>query len=143
MRIQYHPGKANSVADALNKKLVGGLACLAMISVEPTIIEEVKTKQMEDKFLKRVIDEFVIKPRPGYTIENQVLKFEGRLCVADVPELKRKILQEAHSSKFAVHPGSTEMYQDVKRTFWWTIMKREIAEFVSPCLCCQQVKAEH
>ncbi|CAL5414693.1 unnamed protein product [Camellia sinensis] len=143
MQIQYHPGKANSVADALSRKLVGSLACLTVTSVEPTIIEEVKARQMEDEYLKKVIDEFVTKPRPGYTIENQVLKFEGRLCVADVPDLKRKILQEAHSSKFAIHPGSTKMYQDVKRTFWWPNMKREIAEFVFQCLCCQQVKAEH
>ena len=62
------------------------MASLATLSAEPTIVEEVKTRQMEDKFLIRVIDEFVSKPRPGYTVENQVLKFEGRLCVADVPE---------------------------------------------------------
>ena len=72
-----------------------------------------------------------------------MLKFEGRLCVADVPELKRKILQDAHGSKFAVHPGNTKMYQDVKQTFWWPNMKGEIAEFVSQCLYYQQVKAEH
>ena len=59
MQIQYHPSKANSVADALSRKLVGSLACLATVSAEPTIVEEVKTRQVEDKFLKRVIDEFV------------------------------------------------------------------------------------
>ena len=63
--------------------------------------------------------------------------------MADIPELNRNILQEAHGSKFAVHPGNTKMYQDVKQTFWWPNMKREIAEFVSQCLHCQQVKAEH
>ena len=91
---------------------------------------------MEDKFFKKVAEEIVSKPRSGYTIEYQVIKFEGRLCVADIPELKRKILQEAHNSKFAVHPGNTKMYQDVKLTFWWPNMKREIAEFVSQCLHC-------
>ena len=98
---------------------------------------------MEDEILNRAIDEFVTKPRSGYAIENQVLMFEGRLCVADDPELKRRILQEAHGSRLAVHPGNTKMYQDVKQTFWWPNMKREIAEFVSQCLYCQQVKAEH
>lgn len=136
MQIHYHPGKGNSVADALSRKLVGSLACLAMVSVEPTIIEEVKTRQMEDEFLKRVIDEFVTKPRSGYTVENKVLKFEGRLCVADVPKLKRRILQEAHGSRFAIHPGNTKMYQDVKQTFWWPNMKRErrvrISVFILP-----------
>ncbi|XP_028084583.1 pyrroline-5-carboxylate reductase-like [Camellia sinensis] len=55
MQIQYHPGKANSVADALSRKLVGSLACLTAVSVEPTIMEEVKTRQREDKFLKKVL----------------------------------------------------------------------------------------
>ncbi|XP_028059413.1 uncharacterized protein LOC114263117, partial [Camellia sinensis] len=108
MQIQYHPGKANSVADALSRKLVGSLVCLSTILVEPTIIEEVKTRQREGEFFEKVIDEFVTKPRSGYTIENQVFKFEGRLCVADVPELKRKILQESHGSRFSVHPGNTK-----------------------------------
>ena len=35
------------------------------------------------------------------------------------------------------------MYRDLKETFWWPEMKKEIAEFVSRCLQCQQVKAEH
>ena len=114
-----------------------------MISVEPTTIGEVKARQMEDKFLRKVVDEIITRPRSGYTLENGVLKFEGRLCVADVPELKGKILQDSHGSRFAVHIGNTKMYQDVKQTFWWPNMKREIAEFVSQCLYCQQVKAEH
>ena len=73
------------MSDAVSRKLELNLTCLAMISVEPTIIEEVRTRQMEDEFFKKVVDEIITKLRPGYTIENQVLKFEGRLCVADVP----------------------------------------------------------
>ncbi|KAA0048617.1 ty3-gypsy retrotransposon protein [Cucumis melo var. makuwa] len=40
-----------------------------------------------------------------------------------------------------MHPGSTKMYQDLKRVYWWRNMKREVAEFVSKCLVFQQVKA--
>ena len=53
------------------------------------------------------------------------------------------ILNEAHSSRMSVHPGSNKMYNDLKRQFWWPGMKRDISEFVSRCLICQQVKAEH
>ena len=35
------------------------------------------------------------------------------------------------------------MYKDLKDVYWWEGMKRDIAEFVSKCLICQQVKAEH
>ena len=66
-----------------------------------------------------------------------------RLCVPDVIELKKEIMEEAHSSAYAMHPGSTKMYRTLKDHYWWRGMKREIAEFVSKCLTCQQIKIEH
>ena len=67
----------------------------------------------------------------------------NRLCVLNNSELKKQILEEAHSSAYAMHPGSTKMYRTLREHYWWQGMKREIAEFVSHCLICQQVKAEH
>ncbi|WVZ89645.1 hypothetical protein U9M48_036024 [Paspalum notatum var. saurae] len=58
-------------------------------------------------------------------------------------ELRKKILDEAHTSLFTMHPGSNKMYQDLKQKFWWTRMKREIAKYVSECDVCQRVKADH
>ena len=52
-------------------------------------------------------------------------------------------MEEAHSSAYAMHPGSTKMYRTLKEHYWWNGMKKEIANFVSICLTCQQVKAEH
>ena len=51
-------------------------------------------------------------------------------------------MREAHRSKLTIHPGSTKMYKDVKRSFWWPGMKKDIAEYVAKCLTCQKVKAE-
>ncbi|KAA3455852.1 Transposon Ty3-G Gag-Pol polyprotein [Gossypium australe] len=58
-------------------------------------------------------------------------------------ELIQLILNEAHNSRLSVHPGSSKMYHDLKRHYWWFSMKRDIFDFVSKCLVCQQVKAEH
>ena len=58
-------------------------------------------------------------------------------------ELKKEIMEEAYSSAYAMHPGSTKMYRTLKDHYWWRGMKREIAEFVSKCLTCQQIKIEH
>ncbi|WVZ89627.1 hypothetical protein U9M48_036006 [Paspalum notatum var. saurae] len=58
-------------------------------------------------------------------------------------EPRKKILDEAHTSMFTLHPGSNKMYQDLKQKFWWTRMKREIAKYVSECDVCQRVKADH
>ena len=57
--------------------------------------------------------------------------------------LREKVLKEFHHSVFAVHPGGTKMYQDLKCLYWWGKMKRDVAKFVSQCLTCQQVKVEH
>ena len=51
-------------------------------------------------------------------------------------ELRKQILDEAHLSKYTIHPSSNKMYQDLKEKFWWTRMKREIAKFVAECDAC-------
>lgn len=70
------------------------------------------------------------------------LYFGDRICVPK-GEVREEVLAEAHSSVYSIHPGGTKMYQDLKAHFWWNGMKREIARYVSRCLVCQQVKAEH
>ncbi|XP_050217548.1 uncharacterized protein LOC126668385, partial [Mercurialis annua] len=64
-------------------------------------------------------------------------------CVPDSDGLRDQILEEAHKSAYSVHPGSTKMYHDLKGTYWWSGMKKDVAEYVSKCLTCQQVKLEH
>jgi hypothetical protein len=62
-----------------------------------------------------------------------ILWFEDRSVVPKNKDLKKKILDEAHLSKFSMHPGSTKMYHDLKPLYWWTRMKREIAQYVTEC----------
>ena len=71
------------------------------------------------------------------------IRFGDRVCVPNAPNLEKEIMEEAHFSGYSVHPGSTKMYKDLKRNFWWNNMKREIAQFVAQYLTCQQVKIGH
>ena len=71
------------------------------------------------------------------------LRLGTRLCVPNVDELRKEIMEEAHFSAYSIHPGSTKMYHDLKDTYWWNRMKRDIAKIVFKCLTCQQVKLEH
>ena len=66
-----------------------------------------------------------------------MLMLQGRVAVPDVHDLKQKIMIEAHSTPYSVHPGSNKMYQDLRRTFWWRRMKTDIALFVARCQVCQ------
>nr|GEY35288.1 retrotransposon protein, putative, Ty3-gypsy subclass [Tanacetum cinerariifolium] len=112
--IQYHPGKANVVADALSSK--SGM--LANLQMEPEIIKDLECMYIE-------------------------LCIRDRLCVPSDPTLREALLSEAHSSPFSIHLGSTKMYEDLKQHFWWNGMKQDIATYVGRCLICQQVKIEH
>ena len=67
----------------------------------------------------------------------------GRACIPDVNDLRKMIMEEAHCFTYAMHLGSTKMYRTIKKNYWWSDMKRDVAEFVARCLICQQVKAEH
>ncbi|XP_042019055.1 uncharacterized protein LOC121766889, partial [Salvia splendens] len=77
-----------------------------------------------------------------YFFEQKELNM-GRLCVPKDEGLRMEIMREAHETPYAAHPGSTKMYQDLKRQFWWNGMKKHVAAFVERCLACQQVKALH
>ena len=82
--------------------------------------------------------------KPEFQIRDDGVIVRGsRMCVPEIGELKREIMEEAHSSAYAMHPGSTKMYHTLREHYWWKGMKKEIADFVSRCLTCQQVKAEH
>src|SRR5438132_5115169 len=74
--------------------------------------------------------------------QDGVVWFKNRLVVPKARELRRQILDEAHQSRFSIHPGSSKMYQDLKPRFWWTRMKWEIAKYVSKCDICRRVKAD-
>ena len=68
---------------------------------------------------------------------DRVLIMKGRVCVLDVKNLRKLIMEEAHCSAYAMHPGSTKMYRTIKENYWWSGMKKDIADFMSRCLVCQ------
>ncbi|GKB69388.1 putative reverse transcriptase domain-containing protein [Tanacetum coccineum] len=71
------------------------------------------------------------------------LCFNGRSWLPCYGDLRTVIMHESHKSKYSIHPGSDKMYQDMKKLYWWPNMKVDIATYVSKCLTCAKVKAEH
>ncbi|WVZ75843.1 hypothetical protein U9M48_023867 [Paspalum notatum var. saurae] len=168
LEVHYHPGKANVVADALSRKAhcnfieacptVRVLCCeigdiemptaleaeLYNLVLEPTIKDQIIAAQKEDKGMSHIRHEIDDKKKACFKLDEEgVLWFKNRLVVPKDMELRKKILDEAHTSMFTLHPGSNKMYQDLKQKFWWTRMKQEIAKYVSECDVCQRVKADH
>ncbi|WVZ52533.1 LOW QUALITY PROTEIN: hypothetical protein U9M48_003581, partial [Paspalum notatum var. saurae] len=167
LEVHYHPGKANVVADALSRKAhcnfiearptVRVLCCdigdiemptaleaeLYNLVLEPTIKDQIIAAQKQDKGMSHIRDEINDRKKACFKLDEGVLWFKNRLVVPKDMELRKKILDEAHTSMFTLHPGSNKMNQDLKQKFWWTRMKREIAKYVSECDVCQRVKADH
>jgi len=57
--------------------------------------------------------------------------------------LRKLILEEAHSLKYTMHPGKNKMCHNLKEDFWWIGMKKDIRDYISKCLTCSQTKAAH
>lgn len=75
--------------------------------------------------------------------ENGILKFRDKVCVSNVLELKKMILEDSHISSLSIHHGATKMYQDLKKIFSWPCMKKEVTKFLYACLTWQKSKTEH
>ena len=155
--IDYHLGKANVVIDALSRKTVQTLQALnahLSLSDDGTVVAELIARskmlnrvieaQKKDEKIAAIVRQIGNGKEIEFTVnEDGVLYYKDRVCVPDDNDLRKAILEEAHSGSFAIHPGSTKMYQDLKMSFLWSGMKRDVSEFVTKCFVCQRVKAEH
>ena len=113
------------------------------LSVDSVLTEQIRASQSADPVLVRLRGIAESGGSPNLSIyEDDSLRFRGELCVPAM-EVRADLLHEVHKSVFAIHPGSTKMYKDLKRHYWWPGMKKSVAEFVARCLVCQQVKADH
>nr|GEU52347.1 putative reverse transcriptase domain-containing protein [Tanacetum cinerariifolium] len=74
---------------------------------------------------------------------DETLCLNGRSWLPCYGDLRSVIMHESHKSKYSIHPGFDKMYQDMKKLYWWPNMKANIATYVSKCLTCARVKAEH
>jgi hypothetical protein len=166
--INCHPGKANVGADALSQRShVSQLVMDSMsfelceefdklnlsiaanienmeMEVGSTLLQEIQRGQLEDEKVQEIKRNIKEEKSLGFSEDDEgVLWYKGRICVPNVKELKDKILREAHESAYSIHPGGNKMYHDLKATYWWYGMKRDIAEYVVLCDTYQCVKAEH
>jgi hypothetical protein len=113
--------------------------------VEPTLEQEKNLKgQIGDAKIQEIKDLIIEGRGPEFMEDEQgTVWFKDRICVPEIDSLRETILKEAHDSDYSIHPGSTKMYQDLKRKYWWYGLKRDMAAHVVMCDVCQRVKAEH
>ncbi|KAI0488175.1 hypothetical protein KFK09_028002 [Dendrobium nobile] len=131
LTIQYQPGKANVVADALSRKY-SGLSSIQLTS-DDFLLRDIERLQLE----------VISSSSSNFGVLAQLSIQSSLLWIPVFGDLRRKILYESHHSGYTVHPGSGKMYGDMKSLFWWPGMKKDVSDFVARCEACQLVKAEH
>ena len=121
--------------------MIGERVLFRNISAYPTLFPRIKDAQEKDVTLQKRRDKALKGELPGYSIRaDRILRYQDRVYL---PRDKEKSAKGAHCSKYTVHPENNKMYHDLKQKFCWDNIKREIAQYNSRCLTCQQVKAEH
>nr|GEY75277.1 putative reverse transcriptase domain-containing protein [Tanacetum cinerariifolium] len=150
--IRYHPGKANVVADALShKERIEPLRVRALVMTIgldfPKQILEAQIEALKPENLKNEdVGGMIRKDIPKEKLEPRA---DGTLCLNSKSwfpcygYLRFVIMHESYKSKYSIHPGFDKMYQDMKKQYWWPNMKANIATYVSKCLTCARVNAEH
>ncbi|GKF04078.1 putative reverse transcriptase domain-containing protein, partial [Tanacetum coccineum] len=133
---------ANVVADALSQKeRIKPLRVRALVmTVHNNLPKQILDDQKEDvraENLGRLIKQ-IFEFHPDGT-----RYFGNRVWLPRFNGLRDLIMHKSHKSKYSIHLGSDKMYQDLKLLYWWPNMKADIATYVSKCLTCTKVKAEH
>ncbi|GJW55288.1 putative reverse transcriptase domain-containing protein [Tanacetum coccineum] len=158
MHNRYHPGKANVVADALSRKerepplRVRALVMTISLDLPKQILnaqtearkpENIKNEDVGGMLVENAKNPEAIRTEKLEPRADGTLCLNGRSWLPCYGDLRTVIMHESHKSKYSIHPGSDKMYQDMKKLYWWPNMKADIATYVSKCLTCAKVKAEH
>ncbi|KAD3066721.1 hypothetical protein E3N88_34601 [Mikania micrantha] len=144
--IKYHPGKANVVADALSRKNTPKPKRVRalQLTILPNLPEQIRNAQMEALKPENLAAESLRGMEQHLKEKADGLQyFMERIWVPHHGNLRDLVMDEAHKSRYSIHPGSDKMYHDLKVLYWWPHMKADIATYVGKCLTCAKVKIEY
>eukprot|EP00253_Pinus_taeda_P019019 PITA_19019 len=145
--IKHLQGKENKVADALSRK-VQSLYEISISGWKSPFLEIIKETTDQDTEYQQLKLQIQKSAREDSQQEYELddagrIYFKKRLYVPNQSKIKNLIMDEFHVSHYASHPGYQKMITAIRKEYFWPGMKKNIVEYLSQCLECQQIKAEH
>jgi hypothetical protein len=117
---------------------------LNQLKLESVLLQKIIDAQRSDKGTKHIHEKMKASKANYFRKDDQgIVWFNNHIVVPKDDDVRQQILDEAHLSRYSIHPGSTKMYHDLKQHYWWTKMKIEIARYVAKCDTYRRVKAIH
>ena len=90
---------------------VGKNHLLATLQVKLSLVDQIKSAQIEDSYLKRMKEKVESRVNTQFVIKKDgMLMIGDRMCVSNIGELRRQIMNEAHTAPYMMHPKSSKMY---------------------------------
>nr|GEU91772.1 retrotransposon protein, putative, Ty3-gypsy subclass [Tanacetum cinerariifolium] len=138
-KIRYHPRKANVMADALSQKerikllRVHALVMTISLNLPVKILNAQAEARKEENYATEDLCGMIKKLEPR---ADETLCLRNRSWTPCFGDLRAFIMHESHKSKYFIHTKSEKMYHDLKKLYWWSNMKAEIATYVGKCLTC-------
>ena len=103
-------------------------------SSESSLLVEVKKVHHLDPVLMELKDSVFVKMNESFSLGGEnIIRYQDRLYIPDVDDLRTKIVGEAHGSRYSIHQGSTKMYHELKHIYWWDGIKKDIIDYVAKC----------
>ena len=144
--IKHIKGKENKVADALNRR-VQEMHVESISIYQSDLRQEIINRNAEDEMYAQIKDKLqqqsLEKKYEGYKLEEDgLLTYKKRVYIPSVADLRRVVMDEIHQAPYSGHPGYQRTIATTRKQYFWPGMK-DIAEYISKCMKCQQVKVEH
>lgn len=166
--IRYRPGKSNVLADALSrqeglfdihdkqlartqtllppecldddiKSYQNSVSCITvalMQSQEVYVVDKILKANREDASLEAFRK---LAGTKHWTLQDDLLLYDGRLVVPEVSDLRVRILDEVHRQPSTAHPGRNKTRQLMQQRYYWRGMMQNIERYVRNCRTCRRV----